>query len=231
MNKTTRIVLIILSVVVLLNIMFVPIFDVWGGLFPSDVDRDFFDVLECFFENDDAWSLWVVQLTISFSMSAVLMLIMSLVGRKGLFIAANIIAIVVWFKQIIVDYVGEDGFNALLDFEDGNISIGTWTTIMLFVASFIIVLSSKKKEDGCPNIIISRNVERNISENVISCSACGAFVTEGCTYCNHCGAKVKLSTIVNEKIESQSIKMNVCPNCNIAVTENAAFCTNCGTKL
>lgn len=230
MNKNTRMVLIILSIVAVLNVMFIPIFDVWGGLFPSDVDRDFFDVMECYLENDNAWNLWVVQLTISFFASSILMLITSLIGNKKLSIVANIIAIFVWFKLIIIDYVEEEGTEALLDSEDGSISIGTWITIILFIASFIVVLKSKKKDETCQNIVTPR-VEQNITENAISCSSCGAFITEGYTYCNYCGTKIKLSTIVNEELESQSIKMKVCSNCNSAVAENAIFCTNCGVKL
>ena len=230
MNKNTRMVLIILSIVAVLNVMFIPIFDVWGGLFPSDVDRDFFDVMECYLENDNAWNLWVVQLTISFFASSILMLITSLIGNKKLSIVANIIAIFVWFKLIVIDYVEEEGTEALLDSEDGSISIGTWITIILFIASFVVVLKSKKKDETCQNIITPR-VEQNITENTISCSSCGAIINEGCIYCNRCGTKVKLSPTDNENLKFQSLKSNVCPNCNIEVDENAAFCTNCGTKL
>ena len=119
MRKEFKITLIILSALALLNVLFVPIFDVWGGLFPSDVEKDFFDIIEILFNDSDAWDLWSVVLTVSIFVPTLIMFIMSFTGQKWLFLSVNVVGIILWFKQIIDYGMEDDGFEDLLDFEDG----------------------------------------------------------------------------------------------------------------
>ena len=203
MNKSTRPILIMLSVFALLNVMFVPIFDVWGGLFPSDVDRSFIDVIEIVFEDADDWSLWVVQLTMSIFVPTIFMFIMSLIGNRGLFITSNVIGIVLWFKQIIDYGMEDDGFEDLFDFEDGSISIGTWIAIGIFIISFFVALNSKKKVEHNANQILPTS-EDLYEEEKISVDNDTAHIT-----------------CVN----------NFCPNCGAKTDEGIAFCGKCGQKL
>jgi len=203
MSKSTRPILIMLSVFALLNVMFVPIFDVWGGLFPSDVDRSFFDVIEIVFEDADDWSLWVVQLTMSIFVPTIFMFIMSLIGNRGLFITSNVIGIVLWFKQIIDYGMEDDGFEDLFDFEDGSISIGTWIAIGIFIISFFVALNSKKKVEHNANQILPTS-EDLYEEEKISVDNDTAHIT-----------------FVN----------NFCPNCGAKTDEGIAFCGKCGQKL
>lgn len=203
MSKSTRPILIMLSVFALLNVMFVPIFDVWGGLFPSDVDRSFFDVIEIVFEDADDWSLWVVQLTMSIFVPTIFMFIMSLIGNRGLFITSNVIGIVLWFKQIIDYGMEDDGFEDLFDFEDGSISIGTWIAIGIFIISFFVALNSKKKVEHNATQILP-TAEELYSEEKISVDNNTAHIT----YVN-----------------------NFCPNCGAKIDEGIAFCGKCGQKL
>ena len=203
MNKSTRPILIMLSVFALLNVMFVPIFDVWGGLFPSDVDRSFIDVIEIVFEDADDWSLWVVQLTMSIFVPTIFMFIMSLIGNRGLFITSNVIGIVLWFKQIIDYGMEDDGFEDLFDFEDGSISIGTWIAIGIFIISFFVALNSKKKVEHNANQILPTS-EALYEEEKISVDKDTAHIT-----CAN----------------------NFCPNCGAKTDEGIAFCGKCGQKL
>ena len=144
MSKSVRPVLITLSVFALLNVMFVPIFDVWGGLFPSDVDDNFFDVIEMIFkERGDAWKHWVVLFTITIFVPSLMMFVASLTGSKGFFVTVNIIGILLWIRQI-VDYGMDNDFDSSFDFDDGNVAIGTWVAIGIYVISLIIALFSRK---------------------------------------------------------------------------------------
>ncbi|MBQ3004754.1 MAG: hypothetical protein IJD88_02370, partial [Clostridia bacterium] len=86
MNESARNKLIVFSVLSLLNVMFVPFFDVWGGLFPGDVDDNFFDVIEGVLTDGDAWEYWVVQLTMFVFIPTVFMLFSALCRKRGLFI-------------------------------------------------------------------------------------------------------------------------------------------------
>ena len=203
MSKSTRPILIMLSVFALLNVVFVPIFDVWGGLFPSDVDRTFFEVIEIVFEDSDDWSLWVVQLTMSIFIPTLFMFIMALIGNKGLFLTSNIIGIILWFKQIIDFGMEDDGFEDLFDFEDGSISIGTWIAIGLFLVSFFIVLNSKKKAE---------NNTAQVEQPFFSLN------------------KTEEKIIDNNKENTTSSK-RFCPNCGAKADEEIAFCGKCGQKL
>lgn len=204
MSKSARTALIILSAFALLNVMFVPIFDVWGGLFPSDVEYKFFDVLKMIFKDGDAWGMWVVRFTISFFVPSLLMFVASLSGKKGFFVTVNIIGILLWIRQII-EYVIDNGLeDDPFDFKDGNISIGTWVAIIIFVISLIIALSGKK----APNTIYQSQPQY--------------YQAQPQTY------QQPLET--SQPPMTEQDKVNVCPKCG-AKMEGGAFCTNCGTKL
>jgi len=117
MRKEIQPVLIIFSILALLNVMFVPIFDVWGGLIPSDVDTTFFEVIEAVFEDEDCWRHWVVIFTMSIFIPSLFMFIAALCGSRGFFITSNVIGIIIWFKQIIDYGMEDDGFSDMFDFD------------------------------------------------------------------------------------------------------------------
>ncbi len=200
MSKATKQpALIVLSVVALLNVMFVPIFDVWGGLFPSDVDDNFFEVVEMLFKNANYyWDLWVVQITVSILLPSIFMLIFSLVGARKLFITANVIGILIWFKQIIDYGMEDDGFESLFDFDDCSISIGTWIAIILFVAALITSLVSKGKTNGnsvshitnTSNNFIPKNQKNQPIIPMKFCPKCGAEIKGNISFCGKCGCKL-----------------------------------------
>lgn len=145
MNKSYRVALICLSFISLLNVMFVPIFDLWGGLFPESVEYNFFDVVDMLFNDSDCWDYWVVILTMSIFIPTVFMLIMSLFGNKILFLIVNVAGIINWIKQI-VDYCNQGyGINEIFDYHDTCVSIGNWIAIGLFFVSFVIAICSKRE--------------------------------------------------------------------------------------
>lgn len=197
MNKTVQPILIILSVFALLNVMFVPIFDVWGGLFPSDVDYNFFDVLKMISKDGDAWRKWVVQFTITIFVPSLMMFIASLTGSKGFFVTVNIIGILLWIRQII-DYGLDNDFDNAFDFEDGNVSIGVWIAIIIFVISLIIALAGRKSivnavpQQQLP--IYQPPLETNQppipEQNKVNvCPKCGSKM-EGGAFCTNCGTRL-----------------------------------------
>lgn len=242
-KKSRQPALIILSVVALLNVMFVPIFDVWGGLFPSDVEYNFADVIEDIFKDSDAWRHWAVIITMSIFIPTLIMFFISLTGKKGLFITANVIGIVIWFKQII-DYGMEDnGFERLFDLDDCSISIGTWIAIILYIICFVIAISSKKKINAIPQAQPSHSTVPNIpiikdayieTDNILpiqnhivtKCPNCGEKISSNNLFCGSCGQKV-------ENVESEpSIKQrSFCPQCGTEIKGNISFCGKCGHKL
>ncbi len=198
MSKTTKQpALIVLSVIALLNVMFVPIFDVWGGLFPSDVDDNFFEVVEMLFKDVNYyWNLWVVQITLSILLPSIFMLIFLLAGARKLFITSTIVGIVLWFR-IIVQFISQNGVSDVFDFDDCSISIGTWIAIILFVTSLITALVSKGKTNSDTVSYIANNAN-NVTPNhetrpVVQmkfCPKCGAEIKENIFFCGKCGHKL-----------------------------------------
>lgn len=205
MNKSVQPILIMLSAFALLNVMFVPIFDVWGGLFPSNVDYNFFDVIKMIFkEGRDAWRHWVVLFTITIFVPSLMMLVASLSGKKGFFVTVNIIGILLWIRQI-VDYGINNDFDYSFDFEDGNVSIGTWIAIGIFVISLIIALSSRR---SIPNTAYQMQPQY--------------YQPQPQTY------QPPLET--SQQPMPEQDKVNFCPNCG-SKTDDGQFCAKCGTKL
>lgn len=233
MNKSVQPILIMLSVFALLNVMFVPIFDVWGGLFPSNVDYNFFDVIKMIFkEGRDAWRHWVVLFTITIFVPSLMMLVASLSGKKGFFVTINIIGILLWIRQI-VDYGIDNDFDYSFDFEDGNVSIGTWIAIGIFVISLIIALSSRR---SIPNTAYQMQPQYYQAQPQ-------AYQPQSQTYQpksqdNQPQTKdYQLQPqAYQQPLETSQLTMpehnivNYCSKCG-AKTEGGSFCTKCGTKL
>lgn len=250
MRKEVQPVLIVLSILALLNVMFVPIFDVWGGLTPSDVDTTFFEVIEAVFEDEDCWNYWVVQLTMSIFIPSLFMFIAALCGGRGFFITSNVIGIIIWFKQIIDYGMEDDGFSDMFDFDDCSISIGTWIAIGIFVISFFVALSSKKKAETNSATGYNAAVPESVrpvtpvmmdgplggpnAENVPPvatiipkyCPKCGAETDDNMKFCSKCGHKVEIAV----EQEPEPIK-SFCPQCGTEVVGEISFCGSCGCKI
>ncbi len=149
MDAKTKQKLIILSVLSLLNVMFVPIWDTWGGLIPNHVDNDFFDVVEVVLEYglSAIETSMGVQLTMYIFIPSVFMLFFALLSNKGFFLTSNIVGIAGWFKSIIDLGMSSDLYGDIFDFEDGSISIGSWFAIAIFLTSFIIFWLSERETE------------------------------------------------------------------------------------
>ncbi len=188
----------IFSLLALANVMFVPIFEVWGGLFPQDVDDNFLDVLEYAIEGD--FSYWVVCFTLAIFIPSFFMLVFSFSDSAKAFrcsAAAGILFVLYWLIRFVAQYE----IDYLFDFDDGNISIGTWIGFFLFIIAFIAVHDERKQsyvpvqgQTGNMNVTgnseVSDNVEVNPAPAKNFCSQCGSKITESAEYCEKCGHKI-----------------------------------------
>lgn len=82
----------IISILALLNVVFVPIFDVWGGLFPGDPDDNFFDAIGYAFEGE--FDMWVVIFTLTIFIPSLFMFIFSFTSKNKLFRISSIVGII-----------------------------------------------------------------------------------------------------------------------------------------
>ncbi len=189
---------VILSIIALLNVIFVPMFDVWGGLIPSNPDDNFFEVLDAVFKDSDAWNEWPVIFTMSTFLPCVLMLIMSLINKKSGFLVSSAIGMVllaifiIWFA-LDNDSSWSIGY-LLFDLDESCISIGTWIALLLFVISFFTAISSKQKK--IPKSTDNRNngfsidFNQEVTDKSNFCTNCGNKVDNDSTFCNNCGHKL-----------------------------------------
>lgn len=146
MQKRISLTLLVLSVLAMVNVVFVPLFDVWGGLFPSNPDDNFFEVVEMLIKDaDHNWHLWVVEITVSIFIPCVFMLIFALTGSRKLCAASAGIGILSWLG-IMIHYIKENEMSDVFDLDDSSISIGTWIAILLFVVTLIVSLHSGHKK-------------------------------------------------------------------------------------
>ena len=140
---------IVISVLALLNVLFVPIYDVWGGLFPKHPEKNFLDAIDYLFKGE--FDLWLVQFTFVLFIPTVFMLIFSLLGKKrAAKISAGIgIALIVWESINFFSPGNGNELTDVFDFDESNISIGFWIGIALFIAMIVIKTDSQKKIFHC----------------------------------------------------------------------------------
>ena len=118
----------IVSLLALLNIMFSPIFDVWGGLFPGEPDSNFWDVISGQCDPDE----WVFILTMVIAIPSFLMFAFALAKKPRATKVSGWIGIV-GIGFMIVSYINQFDFSALFDFDDGNLCFGFWIGLALFI--------------------------------------------------------------------------------------------------
>ena len=192
MNKETKKWLIIISVFALLNVMFMPIFDAFGGFLPDDARVNFFDVIDMIREDSDAWDLWVVQFTMCIFIPSVLMLIMALVESKQGFML-SCAAGMLWCTGEIIAYIDQyaeiyEDFGDIFELIGDHICIGTWIGFAIFAVSLSI--PNYIQESVVEEIILC---ERNASEDTTQtyeervCPNCGASVPREFEFCGKCG--------------------------------------------
>lgn len=136
--QTTNTKQIIVSLLAMLNVIFSPIYDVWGGLFPGKPDSNFWDVVSGNCESDR----WVFVLTLTIAIPSVFMFIFSLTQKRVL---AKVCG---WFGiagvgYMIINYINQFEFSGLFDFKDGNLCFGFWIGLILFVV--MIFMPTKKR--------------------------------------------------------------------------------------
>lgn len=166
---------IVLSVLMLLNVLFVPLYDVWSGLFPERPMFNFIDVMELVFDGE--FDLWPVTLTLVLLIPAIFMLAFSFSKSNGGFkISAGVGAVAMMI--ILCRYVEQFDLEDLFDFDYGNIAIGTWIGLILLIISLFAVKIDYAKSNPS-------------SDNYIYCQYCGNQNPKDYSFCSSCGKDLK----------------------------------------
>lgn len=171
---------IIISSLALLNVIFVPVFDVWGGLFPDNPEYRFFDVMEYVFKGE--FDTWVIWFTLLLFVPSVFMFIFSVIGFKTAAWASSLIGIVL-MNIALIKFVFDYEISYLFDFDDGNICIGLWIGLGLFIAMLFIRPKTENKIIHCtncgyngsyklifdPKLLTWENIKTTVKKNIVVC--------------------------------------------------------------
>ncbi len=145
MSKKKRLSLIVISLLGLLDVMFLPVFSVFGGLFPGEVQVPFLEVFDLIFNEQGAFELWVVRFTAAILISFFMLLIAALFSGKLTFIITDALCIVLITVQIIQYSAQTKEIHNLFDFEKTSLSVGTWVAILFYISAIFIVLYKKSE--------------------------------------------------------------------------------------
>ena len=186
---------IILSVLSLLNIILIPSFDTWSGLFPSDYENTFLGAVEDIFTDSDVIHHWSVIIVLSVFIPSVLMLVSAVLNKKVLYSLSSTLGIILWFRTAI-SYTKQYGIADFFDFDDGSLSIVFWLALILFIVAFIIGVTSKKEHPEVQPInnrkfVVETNnsINQVVIEKGIFCPNCGNKIDKQSVFCGNCGYK------------------------------------------
>lgn len=194
-NKAPRI---ITAVLALANIFFVPVFHVWGGLFPSEPNISFLDVVEAIFEEKDAFHFWPVIITVVIFVPSLLMLLTSFADSHIPYEIVSFLGLA-GVALNVLSYIDQCGTDAAFDFKYSSISIGTWTALFLFGVAFVVSLNSKKSISvnryPIPSAVhtYSRSEDNSAytlqTQTGMFCPQCGTVRKESDKFCSKCGIR------------------------------------------
>ena len=146
MKISARITTMFISILALLNVIFVPLFVTLGGLYPRTITIGFTEAFQLLYDDFGNWQLWEVQFIVLLFIPAAFMLLTTLLGSKGLFILSSLFGVAMWIIEIVIYSSSDFPTNDIMDFKNGSIAIGVWIALILFIFGFLAGLVAKKKE-------------------------------------------------------------------------------------
>lgn len=130
----------ILSIILLICSVLVPMFDTWVGIIPTDDAWSISDTFETLAdEGTDALNYYGVQLHLCTWILGSVVCMGAFMKKKAV-IATSAIAGAISLILVVVNNMNQygDSFHYLMNFEDGNYSIGYWIALILFILCAVI---------------------------------------------------------------------------------------------
>ena len=150
-----RLIFTIIALVAIAVLMFVPVMSYFGGLFPGDLNIDFFKSTEYSFSNmgevlGAPIDYYQIVVLLFFTVLCLYHLISALTGRKGAFLTSSIICTILWFAPLVLFLTADDRLEYLFDPDRGAYSIGMYALLLIFIVSIIVAAVSKSKKSEQP---------------------------------------------------------------------------------
>lgn len=165
--KYSALPVIILSIVLLLCIFAIPMFDVWHGIIPGDNAATFGDVIHYISRyGEDAFTLWAVQLVMAAFIPAIFLFIGALARLKVMTAISSAIG-TVWIISILYAIINQYDSSAVLNMKYCSVSIGTYIALTLHIACFICsFLITKEKMRSQSVYALNQQINTNTGNNL-----------------------------------------------------------------
>lgn len=149
MTKRNLLLVKILSITLLLCSLFVPMFDVLGGIIPSEYAWSISETFEAIAdEGISAMEYYGVQLHLCTWILGGILCLGSFVEKKKIIATSSVIGMLLLI-MIVVNNMNQysDSLYYLMNFDDGNYTIGYWIVLGVFIACSIISLMPIKESE------------------------------------------------------------------------------------
>ena len=143
-SAKNRIVFTVIALLAIVNLFFVPMISLFGGIIPDNSIK-YFKVMDGFFSEPEAITYTIYNVPIILSVACLILLVTALTGNKTAHIIGSLIAIVLWFVPVVHCFIEGAGFEDLFSFKRGVFGIGMYVELLLFIVSLIVALASKSK--------------------------------------------------------------------------------------
>lgn len=194
----------VLAVLILLGSMILPMFNIWAGIIPTDDYWSAGDTFEAFSDyGAEAIQYYGVLLHLATWITSIVLLVSALAKKKPLCIVASLggllsLVYIAFLSASNMEY-GEGFLYDLwevINFEDGNFSVGYWIILVLFVISFFKAIginknsSSESVGSGQTDDLAAHAVDVAVDAPQY-CENCGTKLKVSYKYCPKCGYKVQ----------------------------------------
>jgi len=132
----------IISLLSLLNVIFLPLYSAGNGVFPNEMRSTFLEVVTGKYEIYD----WPVALTVLIFLPSMLMTVLSIIKAQITTKLTGLVGLILMVGALL-KYVDEFSLDALFSLENGNLSIGLWIAFLLFIVMLFIPIDKKRALD------------------------------------------------------------------------------------
>lgn len=195
MTKNSKIASIVIALLALVNVLFLPIYQIFGGLFPENA-MNFFDVAEGIIDGYSVWEYDVFWFYAVLFVPNLFVMIGALTGKSGLVRGFSIVGTVLLAGVIALCVAGAYDVSLVLDVEHGCIAFGTWLGLLLYIAGIIVPKKEQPAAPQQPTYTPSpygdpqqTYVPQPPAQKV--CPGCGSAVTDDMAFCGSCGTSLR----------------------------------------
>lgn len=195
----------LLSLLSMLNVALLPIYDIWDGPFPENPVYTSLDVIRILISDNDALSYWVVLFSLALFLSGFITFLFALSEGKimqRVIPALGILAVV----ALLLRNAEQIGTDSVIG-KNANVCIGVWTGLLLLILSLAVACIPVRKRLWEP--IPSRAIGGTVS-----------------------GVQQPMSQTPEEpSLCETEFEKSFCPNCGQKIMKPSKFCGHCGFRL